>query len=96
MLQGQFYQNVIFPMWEETEAVFVQSIESEGLNSDLPFRSWMNGNATSQKHKVHHWFLKGCNNHCGLVLKGKIPVGEDNLCFKLASVPLFLIFKCML
>lgn len=38
MLQGQFYQNVIFPMWEETKAVFVQNIESEGLNSDLPFQ----------------------------------------------------------
>lgn len=85
-----------FPMWEETEGVFVQNIRSEDLNSNLRFRSCMTGNATSQKHKVHHSLLKGHNNHCVLVLKGRIPVGEDNLCFSLASVPLFLIFKRML
>lgn len=47
-------------------------IQSKGLNSDLPFRSYMNGNVTSQKCKVHHWLLKGSKNQCVLVLKGKI------------------------
>lgn len=45
-------------------------IQSGGLDSDLPFRSHMNGNATSQKHEVQ-WLLKGSKNQCGLVLKGK-------------------------
>lgn len=76
-------------IWSYTSGK-LHCIQSENLNSDLPFRSYMNGNATSQKCEVHHWLLKGSENLCVLFLKWKV---EDNLSFRLLSVPLFLIFK---